>query len=84
MLNDLYKHKFEDIYADTKKELLKKVLDKYELRQVEYMVFYIWANRLKNTLSFEDKLSLYLRLRLLEREIYLSKKDKYKKRTKDL
>lgn len=84
MLNDLYKHKFEDIYADTKKELLKKVLDKYELRQVEYMVFYIWANRLKNTLSFEDKLSLYLKLRLLEREIYLNKKDKYKNRTKDL
>lgn len=84
MLNKLYKYQFEDIYADTKKELLKKVLEKYDFRDVEYVVFYIWANRLKNELSFEEKLSLYIKTKLVEREVYESKKDKFKTRTKDI
>lgn len=84
MLDELYKHKFEDIYADTKKQLLRKVLFKYGFRDVEYTVFYIWANRLKDELSFEQKLSLYIRLKMIEKEIYDNKKDKYKTRIKDV
>lgn len=84
MLNGVYKYKFEDIYADTKKELLKKVLEKYEFREKDYVVFYIWANRLKRELSFEDKLNLYIKFKLIEREIYINKKEKYKTRTKDV
>lgn len=84
MLNELYKHQFEDIYADTKKDLLRKALKKYGFRDVEYAVFYIWANRLKNDLSFEEKLSLYIKSKLIEREVYDNKKDKYKTRIKDV
>lgn len=84
MLDKVYKHNFENIYASTKKELLKKVLEFYGFRDVEYAVFYIWANRLKNELTFEEKLSLYIKSKLIEREVYMNKKDKFKTRTKDI
>lgn len=84
MLDNIYKYNYDGIYADTKKGLLKKVLEKYSIRDKEYMIFYIWSNRLKDTLSFEEKLDLYVRYKTIEREIYDNKKDKFKNRSKDI
>lgn len=75
------KYNYMDIVSSkTKKSLLKRVLKHFNLKETEYTAFFIWSKRLRDEIPFEDKFDLYIRFRILDKEIYDSKKDKYRTR----
>lgn len=60
------KHQVEITYngrhycVESKKMLLRTLSKEYDLEDLDYIAFNVWSNRLKNEISFEDKVALYL------------------------
>lgn len=64
-----FEYRGKEYNFKTKKEALKKLLEEYQLKETEYICFYIWSYRVCKNSKWEDKLKLYLDYRILRSEL---------------